>query len=419
MIELYVSANGDRWLLLRGADDVPVVRHVPNLASGGNPSDTSVADFLASAHATPQGEALLASIANRASCAVGEQSSTVRTTVNQPTVESLLLAAARVRTFANERHLTNASGFFFARDARLFLVTSRHVVLDALSEHFPDRLEIELHIDNDNLGASIWFSLPLYADGMGLWRQGADGGGEVDVAVLEVIREQLPRTAVFEAFGPEHLPKAQDVMPVGSSVLIVGFPLGFHDSLHHLPVVRQGVIASAFGLRFQGKGCFITDARTHRGTSGAPVVMSDATAGTASNRGALSWKLLGVHSSTIDMGERDLQVDESLGLNSAWYADILMSLTQIPRQGAIMTDHNEMNGASDPEGRSERDAKPTTEQNQDRAAQDALDRGDKEKIDKTLDELNVSTTDSGKDQSRKSDTEGSNSSSKNLDEQSD
>jgi hypothetical protein len=27
------------------------------------------------------------------------------------------------------------------------------------------------------------------------------------------------------------------------------------------------------------------------------------------------------------MNTRDLQVDESLGLNSAWYADVLMSLT--------------------------------------------------------------------------------------------
>jgi hypothetical protein len=165
---------------------------------------------------------------------------------------------------------------------------------------------------------------------MSLWREGADGGGEVDVAVLEVFREQLPRAAVFEAFGPEHLPQAQDVMPVGSSVLIVGFPLGFHDLLHHLPVVRQGVIASAFGLRFQGKGCFITDARTHRGTSGAPVVMGDANAATERSGCALPWKLLGIHSSTIDMGGRDLQVDESLGLNSAWYADILMAITQPP-----------------------------------------------------------------------------------------
>lgn len=62
---------------------------------------------------------------------------------------------------------------------------------------------------------------------------------------------------------------------------------------------------------------------------------------------------------------------------------------------------------------------PTTEQNKDEAAQDALDRGNKEEIDKTLDELNVSTTESGKDQSREPDTEGANSSSKNLDEQND
>jgi len=39
-----------------------------------------------------------------------------------------------------------------------------------------------------------------------------------------------------------------------------------------LPVVRQAAIASSFGLRFQGKGYFINDALTHRGTSGPPVL---------------------------------------------------------------------------------------------------------------------------------------------------
>jgi|APAga8741243907_1050103.scaffolds.fasta_scaffold00504_14 hypothetical protein len=53
----------------------------------------------------------------------------------------------------------------------------------------------------------------------------------------------------------------------------------------------------------------------------------------------------------------------------------------------------------------------------DAATQHALDHGDNEKIDQVLDELDVSTTRSGKDQSSKADTEGSNSSSKNLDEQ--
>ena len=38
---------------------------------------------------------------------------------------------------------------------------------------------------------------------------------------------------------------------VGDALVIVGFPLGFHDTVHHLPVVRSASIASAFGVRFQ------------------------------------------------------------------------------------------------------------------------------------------------------------------------
>jgi hypothetical protein len=48
-------------------------------------------------------------------------------------IESLLLTAARVSTFEQRRLLTNASGFFFERDGRLFLVTSRHVMIDEAS----------------------------------------------------------------------------------------------------------------------------------------------------------------------------------------------------------------------------------------------------------------------------------------------
>ena len=118
-----------------------------------------------------------------------------------------------------------------------------------------------------------------------------------------------------------------DQVEVGSSLLIVGFPLGFHDTVHHLPVVRQATIASSFGVRFQGQGYFLTDARTHRGTSGAPVVMRTQQS-EHDDDNELPWKLLGVHSARMDMTTRDLQQDESLGLNCAWYADILMTLTE-------------------------------------------------------------------------------------------
>ena len=241
-------------------------------------------------------------------------------------IDSLLLTATRISTFEQQQSLTNATGFFFERDSRLFLVTSRHVMYDEPSKHFPDRIEVELHDDANNMASSIGFSIPLYRDGKSLWRQAVDTAGEIDVAAIELDRAALPETIAYRAFTPSHLLGPSDQVGVGTSLQVVGFPLGFHDALHHMPVVRQGMLASSFVLRFQGEGFFLTDARTHRGISGAPVVMR--LADPDSMLGDLPWVLLGIHSARLDVGTRDLELDEALGLNCSWYADILLTLTE-------------------------------------------------------------------------------------------
>jgi S1-C subfamily serine protease len=227
---------------------------------------------------------------------------------------------------AADQPLTGATGFFFERDDRLFLVTSRHVVLDEASNHRPDRLEIELHVDPQNIAVVTQMSIPLYWGSQPLWRQGGDSGGTVDIVAVEIQRNVLPATTLLSAFTPAHLVAEFDQIEVGTPVLIVGFPLGFHDNLHHLPVARQAVIASAFGIRFQGQGFFLTDARMHRGTSGAPVVAR--VMAERSGRAEFPWMLLGVHSARLDVANRDVDQDERLNLNCAWYADILLTLTE-------------------------------------------------------------------------------------------
>jgi hypothetical protein len=241
-------------------------------------------------------------------------------------IEALLLAVTRVTSMFGQTILSNATGFFFQRDDRLFLVTSRHVVLDEATNHRPDRLEIELHVDPTNVAVTTQFSIPLYGAAGPVWREGFDSAGTVDVVALELVPSALPETLAKHAFTPAHLVGELDRMEVGTSVLIVGFPLGFHDTLHRLPVARQAVIASAFGIRFQGNGYFLTDARMHRGASGAPVVARAAIQGTG--REDLTWILLGVHAARLDVDNRDAEQDERLNLNCAWYADILLTLTQ-------------------------------------------------------------------------------------------
>jgi S1-C subfamily serine protease len=243
-------------------------------------------------------------------------------------IESLLLAVTRVGAMRGGTRLSGATGFFFDRDGRLFLVTNRHVVLDEAGNHRPDRLAIELHVDPENAAQTVELSLPLYRGEAPLWRQAADRAGTVDVVAVEIDRSALPETLLFHAFTTAHLVAELDRVEVGTSVLIVGFPLGFHDTLHHLPVARQAVVASAFGIRFQGNGYFLTDARMHRGTSGAPVVARAATDN--GGRRELTWLLLGVHSARLEVPERDVEQDERLDLNCAWYADVLLTLTEDP-----------------------------------------------------------------------------------------
>ena len=236
--------------------------------------------------------------------------------------EPILFATTRVSTFRGRQPLTAATAFFFERDSRLYVVTCRHVLHDEQTGHFPDRVELVLHVDATDLTQTAVFSILLYRDGRAIWRQGKDSAGPVDVAVLELDRDNLPQGVVLRPFDPSHIQYPTPEVEMGASLRVLGFPLGFYDTRHHLPVMRHAIIASAFGVRFQGQGYFLTDARMHRGMSGAPVVLRH-----DDKDAEFPWRLLGVHASRVDMGDRDIQQDETLGLNCAWYADILMTLT--------------------------------------------------------------------------------------------
>jgi len=124
----------------------------------------------------------------------------------RPLAESLLLSTVRISTFLGRQSLTAATGFFFERGPRLFLVTSRHVVIDEAVDHLPDRIEITVHTDTVNLTRTVTLSILLYRDGKADWRQGRDSGGEIDVAVLEIDRSALPASALLYCYGPGNLP---------------------------------------------------------------------------------------------------------------------------------------------------------------------------------------------------------------------
>lgn len=242
-------------------------------------------------------------------------------------IESILLAVTQVFTFKDSKGLTTATGVFFQRDDRLYLITNHHVVQDLPSNHEPDRLEIDLHTNLDNITETVRYSIPLYNDdNEPLWLEATDSGGLVDIVAILIDAEHFPPNSQYQAFGMDNLVENMEDVEIGTSVRVVGHPLGFADSLHHLPVMRHAIIASSFSLRFQGEGYFLTDSLLHRGASGSPVVMR--TTEKISGREDFPWMLLGIHAGRIDLDNRDEKEDERLNLFNTWYADVLRTLTE-------------------------------------------------------------------------------------------
>ena len=236
-------------------------------------------------------------------------------------VDWLLLAATRLTTYAGSHPRISASGFFYRSAERLFVVSNRHVLVDAAHDHRPDRVEIGAHIDPFDLSRHATISLPLYREGVPQWREASDG--QQDIAALEIPAASLPAGTAVQAFDETHLELRGEQIVVGDALTIAGFPSGMHDTVHHLPVACSASIASAYGVRFQGLGCFLTETSTRLGGSGSPVLRRRLHAGAS----APSWQLMGVHSARMDMSAGDRAHIESLGLHCAWYADVLPTIT--------------------------------------------------------------------------------------------
>jgi S1-C subfamily serine protease len=241
-------------------------------------------------------------------------------------IDTRLVRVAKLLGFKDGKQIGNATGFFFLRDGYLYVVTNRHVVADDINKLYPTELHVRVHSDKSDLTAHDELVVPIVdGDGEPLWREHPELGDKVDVVAVPVNDPTVIANWHVDVFEPEDFLDETTSLPLGQSVIVIGFPLGFEDTLHRLPMIRNATIASVYPLPFKGERYFLTDARMHRGTSGSPVVARITETGAEGPR----WKLLGVHSASLDVSNRDPEQDEKLGLNMAWYASLIEEMTRV------------------------------------------------------------------------------------------
>lgn len=225
-----------------------------------------------------------------------------------------------------------ATGFFFKNEKGLFLVTNRHVVQNEEADSSPDTLRLLLHRSPNNITDNDTYDISLYSsEGNPLWKE-HPASQIADVILLKLDEEDIQSQFFIKAWSTSDFLPNEYILSPGEDVFVIGYPRGFFDVQHNLPIFRNAMIASTYGVPFQGKPCFLTDANLHRGTSGSPVVTKPKNTwrdskGNIKFVSGIPYYILGIHSGTYSVLLPESE-PEPLGLGNAWYIQLIEEIAK-------------------------------------------------------------------------------------------
>lgn len=235
-------------------------------------------------------------------------------------ISGVNLSVSIIHCYDGKRLIASASGFFFCHNGTKYLVTNRHVVVDENDGYRPDSLTIKLHSNRANPKENVIVPIALYdKNNQQLWLEHPNQAIlQCDVVLVPLLQNNIS-SALMNFMTVANIPNKNIGIQPFSDVVVVGYPLGFHDELNNLPIYRQGMIASPYPSMFEDKPYFLIDAKLHSGSSGSAVLNSPHNLLTRGVTGFHSNNAIvfGIFSADFSIG------DDPLGLNIVWYSYLL------------------------------------------------------------------------------------------------
>jgi hypothetical protein len=200
----------------------------------------------------------------------------------------IFYTTVKLEVYQDNKYLWLGTGFFYRNENKKYIVTNKHI-LDSESRSFfkggtvtPNKIIIKIHSSLHDLTQHISWEIKLSDKFKKYWLSHPEhrGTSDCDIALIPLdtdtlIGENLNTFMPFNSpkltFISDELFNTWQVNNFGF-LAVIGYPLGFHDQQHNLPVGRAVSVASPYDIDFNGKPCFLVDGLLLEGMSGSPVV---------------------------------------------------------------------------------------------------------------------------------------------------
>ena len=230
-----------------------------------------------------------------------------------------------------------------------WLVTNRHVALprdDKGTEYIPDSFTFCLReVVDDEIR---WLPVTILKTEF-LTLLKVHSSEEVDVAVIDVssyiqnlfkeINEKKRNIMIPTTLSNLNLPANQPIeIDVTSDIIVASYPKNFYDEKNKFPIIKSGIVASAWNYDFKGLPMFQIDAQLFPGSSGGLVLSKPTNIATFGGQIQFNktkqFVFLGIYSGeykwyeTIEIGGNQYRVGNSYGLGNVWYSHLVPNIIE-------------------------------------------------------------------------------------------
>lgn len=236
----------------------------------------------------------------------------------------------------------NKTGPQWCKLEKYWLITNRHVALMRVdgNEYLPDKLTFCIRKNIE--GRIDWVPIELnkqqLKEAMKLHSNKTIDIVAIDISsyIQNIIAEILANHESNNYILPvnlsnTNLPGNQPLtIDVTSDIIVASYPKGFYDKVNKFPIVKSGIVASAWGYNFNGNPMFQIDAQLFPGSSGGLVISKpknvDVIDGQLKYCEDKQFVFLGVYSGEyiweeeVEIEGKKYKFPKSYGLGNVWYS---------------------------------------------------------------------------------------------------
>jgi hypothetical protein len=123
------------------------------------------------------------------------------------------------------------------------------VVRDDAQNVIPDTSRLHLHTNPSDVSTSADFDIPLYNGTQRLWKIHVTHP-EADIAAIKLDKQEIENRFFVKAWSSQQFLSKHYPLDPGEDIFIMGYPLGVYDTKNNLPIFRNAMIASSYGVPF-------------------------------------------------------------------------------------------------------------------------------------------------------------------------